>query len=180
MLVRVIIGLHLSHMHHGPTLRGSFIVIGVIAVCAAIAGIFLFFYLRDNTAVPAPATLSDFPGYKTSLINIDGQAINAAVADTDASRELGLGNRSGLPNGEGMLFIFSSDSKEPFWMKDMYFSIDMIWISVQGSIVYMAQNVSPDTYPENFAPSDPARYVLELPAGYAAAHNFKVGDMVQL
>ena len=167
-------------MHHGPTLRGFFVVMGVIAICAAIAGIFLYFYLQANAGVPASATLSDFPGYKTTQMHIDGQAINAAIADTDATRELGLGNRSGLHNGEGMLFIFPDDREEAFWMKDMHFSIDMIWISVQGNIVYMAQNISPDTYPQNFAPSSPARYVLELPAGYAAAHNFKVGDMVKI
>jgi uncharacterized membrane protein (UPF0127 family) len=62
----------------------------------------------------------------------------------------------------------------------MHFSIDMVWISVEGNIVYMAQDISPDTYPENFVPTSPARYVLELPAGYAQAHGFKVGDTVQL
>jgi uncharacterized membrane protein (UPF0127 family) len=167
-------------MHHGPTLRGFFIVMGVIAVCAALAYVFFFFYMRAHAPVAAPATLADFPGYKTTVVTIDGQAIDAAIADTPATQELGLGNRADLPDGEGMLFIFTTDSEEAFWMKDMHFSIDMVWISVQGNIVYMAQDVSPDTYPENFVPTSPARYVLELPAGYAAAHGFKVGDLVQL
>lgn len=77
-----------------------------------------------------------------------------------------------------MLFVFQTDSKEAFWMKDMHFSIDMIWISASGQIVYMAQNVSPDTYPENFVPTSPARYVLEVPANYAAQHGWKIGDSI--
>jgi uncharacterized membrane protein (UPF0127 family) len=167
-------------MHHGPTLRAFFIVMGVIGVCAVIAGIFFYFYMHANAAPAAPTTLSDFPGYKTTLLHIDGQEIRAAIADNSANQELGLGNRSNLPDGEGMLFIFTTDSEEAFWMKDMHFSIDMVWISVEGNIVYMAQDISPDTYPENFVPTSPARYVLELPAGYAQAHGFKVGDTVQL
>jgi hypothetical protein len=162
-------------MHHGPTMRGFLIALGVVIVCALISGSFFFFYMRSNR-VDMATTLSDFPGYKTETIVIDGEDIHVAIADTPALQELGLGNRNGLPDGEGMLFVFTTDSEEAFWMKDMHFSIDMIWISVQGNIVYLAQDISPDTYPENFVPTSPARYVLELPAGYAQAHGFKVGD----
>ena len=64
-------------------------------------------------------------------------------------------------------------------MKDMKFPIDMLWLSGTRRVVYMAQNVSPDTYPEVFAPTRPARYVLELPAGYAKAYTVGVGDEVR-
>ena len=115
----------------------------------------------------------------TNTVQLDGQTINVTIASTDAERQLGLGGRSGLAPDEGMLFVFQSDGEYGFWMKDMQFSIDMVWISADKKIVYMAQNVSPDTYPEDFVPTAPARYVLELPAGYATAHNVKVGDSVQ-
>jgi uncharacterized membrane protein (UPF0127 family) len=154
------------------------IALGVIGVCALIAGSFFFFYMRANR-VDAASALSDFPGYKAGVVAIDGENIHVAIADTPALQELGLGNRNGLPDGEGMLFVFATDSKEAFWMKDMHFSIDMIWISADHRIVYMAQNVSPDTYPENFVPTAPARYVLELPAGYAQTRRFVIGDTVQ-
>lgn len=121
---------------------------------------------------------ADLSTYKTSAIVIDEQPVAVLVADTPALQALGLGNRTGLPADTGMLFVFQSDSEEAFWMKDMHFSIDMIWISASGRIVYMAQNVSPDTYPENFVPTSPARYVLEVPANYAAQHGWKTGDSV--
>lgn len=113
-------------------------------------------------------------------VELDGNAISVLVADTDASRRLGLGGRASLGADEGMLFIFPVDGRYAFWMKDMRFSIDILWISADDTIVYMAQNVAPDTYPHSFVSPTPARDVLELPAGYAAAHGVSVGDKVQL
>src|SRR3989338_1806519 len=76
-----------------------------------------------------------------------------------------LSGRSGLAEGEGMLFVFPQDGKYGFWMKDMRFSIDILWLNASGMVVYMAQNVSPDSFPKSFESDVPARYVLELPAG---------------
>jgi uncharacterized protein len=161
------------------TTKGFLTALGIAGVCALIAIGFLIFYTHEMAFATA-ASLSDFPGYKATTVEIDGQEINAAIADTSALQELGLGNRTGLPDGEGMLFVFSVDKPYAFWMKDMHFSIDMVWISSAGDIIYMAQNISPDTYPEDFVPPSPARYVLELPANYAAEHDFKIGDSVHL
>lgn len=155
------------------------IALGIAAVCALIAVIFFIYYMHTVGSAGVNAALPDFPNYQATTVTIDGQAIRVAIADTPALQELGLGNRNGLGANEGMLFIFPTDSEYAFWMKDMYFSIDMVWISNAGKIVYMAQNVSPQTYPENFVPTSPARYVLELNAGYAQAHGFKVGDTMQ-
>ena len=160
--------------------------VGIIGICALIACICYFAITRTTSTPSVPptplssSTLTDFGGYTSALIHIDGQAIRVAIADTPTLQSLGLGNRGGLPDGEGMLFVFDADKKHAFWMKDMRFSIDMVWISRDGVIVYMAQNVSPKTYPEDFVPTSPARYVLELPAGYVTAHNIKVGDIVSL
>ncbi|MDO8575927.1 MAG: DUF192 domain-containing protein, partial [bacterium] len=85
-----------------------------------------------------------------------------------------------LAADEGMLFVSPEDGGHAFWMKDMLFPIDILWISADGRVVYMAENVSPDTYPQSFRPDAPARYVLELPAGYAGAHGVSVGDVVRL
>jgi len=119
-------------------------------------------------------------------IHLKGESVRISVADTDALRQLGLGGRAGLAPDEGMLFVFPRDGKYAFWMKDMRFSIDILWLSApstssgQATVVYIAQNISPDTYPKDFVSTAPARYVLELPAGYAASHSIKVGDIVQL
>ena len=113
-------------------------------------------------------------------IELSGYVLHVALADTDAARQLGLGGRDGLAGDEGMLFVFPEDGRYAFWMKDMHFSIDILWLSDSGAIVYMAESISPDTYPSNFRPDTPARYVLELPAGWAASHGVRVGDIVRL
>ncbi len=130
-------------------------------------------------AKPAAAPVSALrPQVRT--VEVKGEAIRVEVADTESTRERGLSGRSGLAADEGMLFIFPDDGEYPFWMKDMLFSIDMVWISADGKVVYMALNVSPDTYPQVFRPEVPARYVLELPSGYAREHGIRIGDIVRL
>ena len=112
-------------------------------------------------------------------VYIGDQTMYVEIADTEASRELGLGGRKGLAPDEGMLFVFPIEGKFSFWMKDMKFPIDILWIASDGSIVYSKENVSPDTYPETFAPDTGlAKYVLELPAGFSAAHHIDIGEKV--
>ena len=62
----------------------------------------------------------------------------ASVADTPEARQQGLSGRAGLGESEGMLFVFPKDGEYAFWMKDMRFSIDILWLSGNGTIVYMA------------------------------------------
>jgi uncharacterized protein len=129
---------------------------------------------------PFPVVAVSQQQHVMRAIALDGSTIRVSIADNDATRELGLGGRAGLAPDEGMLFIFPQDGIYAFWMKDMHFSIDMIWLSAGGAVVYMAQNISPDTYPKDFGPATPARYVLELLAGYAKQHGVQIGDVAQI
>ena len=62
------------------------------------------------------------------------------------------------------------------WMKDMQFPIDILWLDAEYKIVFIKHVSTPETYPESFYSDVPARYVLELPAGFAREHDFKIGD----
>ena len=129
-----------------------------------------------STTPPAPrATSGD-----VRTVQIAGETLRVAIADTEALRERGLGGRESLSQDEGMLFVFPKDGKYAFWMKDMNFPIDILWLSDTGVVVYMVSNVSPNTYPEDFVPEKPSRYVLELPSGWANAHEVQLGGIVQL
>jgi len=127
-------------------------------------------------------TTSSFvpPAQPSRTVSLDGQTIRVMIADTEASREQGLGGLPGLAPDEGMLFIFPQDGVYAFWMKDMRFSIDMVWLSSSGKVIYIAQNISPNTFPKDFGPHSPARYVLELPANYTKEYNVSIGDIVRL
>lgn len=151
-----------------------------VLVTVALAAIFLFVALGAFRASQSPVAGAPAPIQGARTIELKGQAIQVSVADTESTRRQGLSGRADLEPDEGMLFVFPEDGVHGFWMKDMRFSIDILWLSNEGAVVYMAQDVSPDTFPQHFSPNTPARYVLELPAGYAKAHNVTLGDIVRL
>lgn len=111
-------------------------------------------------------------------IHLDGVSIRVTVVDTPEARAQGLSGKDMLGSNEGMLFIFPEDGMYGFWMKDMLFPIDIVWISADKKVVHIDKNVSPDTYPQVFEPPFPIRYVLELPAGSAEEYTVVPGSQV--
>ena len=90
------------------------------------------------------------------------------IVDTPELRTRGLSGRESLEPETGMLFVFENQSDNNcFWMKDMKFSIDMIWMNDKKQVLNVTENVIPDTYPESFCPDGPAKYGLELNSGGA-------------
>lgn len=119
------------------------------------------------------------PALQGELVHLAGEVIAVDVADDPAERERGLSGRAGLSANEGMLFVFPEDGQHGFWMKDMRFAIDILWLAADGTIVHLEESVAPESYPRVFTPSAAARMVLELPAGWAAGHGVRVGDIVR-
>lgn len=117
--------------------------------------------------------------YATTSIAIGSSKLVLEIADTPDKRSLGLSNREGLAQGHGMLFLFDEAKLHGFWMKDMRFSIDIAWLNDKFCIVYLVRKASPSSYPTIYAPSTPARYVIETPAGYFASHNLSKGSCVE-
>jgi uncharacterized membrane protein (UPF0127 family) len=111
-------------------------------------------------------------------VELGDTAICIERADTEAARELGLSGRASLSPGSGMLFVFDGEEERGFWMKDMRFSIDIIWADTKGRVVTIAADVSPDSYPQTFYPTSPAHYALEVPAGFAKAHAIAIGTKI--
>jgi hypothetical protein len=144
-------------------------VLAIVATAAlALGGVLYLRIVPQDTAMPA----------RTIIIN--SIPVEVDVADTEALREQGLSGRLNLPEGQGMLFVFDEDGMWGIWMKDMQFSIDIVWADASGTVITIAPNIAPATYPNSFSPSAPARYVLELPAGFSAAHSIAEGDKIVL
>ena len=108
------------------------------------------------------------------------------LALTPEEQTQGFSGRSGLGENEGMLFVFDTPGKYGFWMKDMLFPIDMIWLAPPSSggvnelqIVFIKKNATPESYPETFVPDQDARYVLEVPAGFSERNDLQVGDRAE-
>lgn len=142
----------------------------IIAVLVCVIGLTFFIWIGKGENARNSSLRS---------IQIAGINVKATVAGTSETRARGLGGREELAENEGMLFVFDSDASWGFWMKDMRFAIDILWISSDGKILDMRESVSPATYPSVFTPRAPARYVLELPAGFGKSHDVKIGDAVR-
>jgi len=111
-------------------------------------------------------------------LKIGAVTFNVEVADTDAKRTQGLSGREGLAEDQGMLFVFDKEGYYGFWMKDMKFPVDMIWLSKDKKVTHIENDVSPQTYPEVFNSPAPSLYVLEVSAGFSAKNNIQVGELV--
>jgi uncharacterized membrane protein (UPF0127 family) len=112
-------------------------------------------------------------------VKIAGQNIKVELALTPREQEQGLSSRQGLAENTGMLFVFTNPGKYSFWMKDMNFPIDIIWLSEDLKVVYIKNNASPELYPETYGPGENdgnAKYVLEVMSGFSDKNNLKVGD----
>ncbi|MBI5357236.1 DUF192 domain-containing protein [Candidatus Saccharibacteria bacterium] len=99
-------------------------------------------------------------------------------ATTNEQRMNGLSYRDSLGEKTGMLFIFETIEEQCFWMKDMKFSIDMIWLNEAKEITKIEKNVSPGSYPKSFCQGD-TKYVLEFNAGVSDQNGLKVGSRLQ-
>ena len=113
---------------------------------------------------------------KGSTVTIGANTFAVEVEKTPAAREQGLSGRSSLQADHGMLFLFDTPDRYAFWMKDMYFPLDIIWI-LDGKVVYLEKNV-----PANFSgiidPPTDANQVLEINAGNADKTGINEGDKV--
>jgi len=116
--------------------------------------------------------------YKKGDVTINSKKISVDIADNECKEVLGLSERNSLNDGEGMFFVFDNQNYYPFWMKDMNFPIDILWINDSFKIVGIEKNVSPDTYPQYFGAEFFSKYILEIPAFYSDRNNIKVGDKI--
>lgn len=132
-------------------------------------------YLNStNSGSPTPVI--------TKVITVAGKNINVEIANTQTTREKGLGGRASLSEDNGMLFVFDTkDVTETFWMKGMLFPLDMIWIA-NGKVVAINKNIpvpasgTPDDKLVDYSPGRPIDYVLEVNAGFSDKNNIKVGQ----
>jgi uncharacterized protein len=145
--------------------------IGGCVVVALLA--YALFSIANDTNAPENRI------HATNTITIDDVSVRVEIVDTDSERAQGLSGKTGLAPDEGMLFVFEEDGQYGFWMHDMLFPIDIIWIASDGSVVHVEKSLSPDTYPRTFTPPLPARYVLEVAAGFATEHEIEVGSKLE-
>lgn len=139
-----------------------YIFIGLVALAACLIAI--NFYRTETPLTGAVASFEGVPLY-------------IEVADTPKARERGLAGREKVPEDYGMLFVFDEEGRHGFWMKDMRVPLDIFWLTLDGHVLAVEENIAPSTYPSVFYPPKPVQYVLETTANFAKVHGIGVGSV---
>ncbi len=151
----------------------------ILAVILGILIIFILGIFVYRNFITGPIYTSECGNYSEQDIILGNKNLKTIIADDYCKLTLGLSGKTGLNADEGMLFAFDKPGNYGFWMKDMEFPLDILWISDSFSVVGVEKNLATDTYPTVFGENYEARYVLEVPAGFSDKNNIKVGDSMK-
>ncbi len=117
-------------------------------------------------------------GPRIEIVAPDGAVratVKVEIADTEASRELGLMYRRHLDENAGMIFVFAKPSHLQFWMKNTVIPLDMIFAGADRRIVGIVREARPFTEAIDAVDGD-SQYVLEVNGGFCARHGVAAGD----
>lgn len=109
-------------------------------------------------------------------ISYENQNIFTYIARAEDEKKRGLSIFDTLPVGQAMLFVYEKESIQSFWMKDMKFSIDIIWLNKDKEVIYINQHADPANFPEIYTPDKKSLYVLEFNDGFVKKNNINIGD----
>jgi uncharacterized membrane protein (UPF0127 family) len=113
----------------------------------------------------------------SAQMHLQAKKYTLEVVSNGVEKQKGLGGLVDMPQDQGMLFLSDTSNNQCYWMKDMHFAIDIIWLSAEKKINYIEHNVQPKTYPKSFC--HPAKYVIELNAGEAAYNRLKLNQAIK-
>jgi uncharacterized membrane protein (UPF0127 family) len=152
--------------------------VGVYVAAATLSLSFLI--VAASRHAHAPSADCEYT-YRIDLANVrlipdSDEIFNIERAATESARTLGLSGRDCIAPNAAMLFEFADSAQHGIWMKDMTFSIDIVWLDDTKTITHVEKYVSPATYPEVFVPGSDSRYVIEFHEGVAARNNIAPGQ----
>lgn len=112
---------------------------------------------------------------------LKGICFEVSLATTFFQQSKGLMFVTHMGQDKGMLFVFGSDGDYPFWMQNTYIPLDIVWISSQDHVVFIAKNAQPCGLDcSAIDPGVNSRYVLEVNAGNVGRIGLAVGDNVTI
>ena len=123
--------------------------------------------------------------YEVRKITINDVPLTVEIADDSEKTARGLMFRDRLADDRGMLFIFEKEHKYQFWMMNMKFNLDMIWLDANGKIVYAVEDAEPcidETHTSlcTYSPDAPAKYVLEVNSGFVKEHGINKDSIMHI
>ena len=140
------------------------------------------FFLFAILAVILGAARFLAPKSASPQIVINGQTILVEIADTPEKIVQGLSEREKLAENWGLLFVFKQAGDYTFWMKDMKFDLDFVFIN-GDTVVDLSENIPhPDQgqEPQTVNAAEPIDKALEINAGQIKKLGLKIGDIIKL
>lgn len=160
------------------------ITLSIVLICIALFIMAAFYAVlsRPNPQLKQTKVIIAAPEGRASPSGRGGNTFNVEVASTTIARARGLSGRDGLGADQGMLFLFNGYDTYGFWMKDMKFSIDMIWIK-GNAVAGFSENAAPEPGAslwklKIYYPPEAVDKVLEVNAGTVVKDGIKKGDTV--
>lgn len=151
--------------------------IGFLIIFCAIALQIYYRYMPKEVLEPK----NNYETYPQAIVKIKDAEFTVALAQSEERKEIGLSYLQNMPENRGMAFIYKEPDIYPFWMKDMNFDLDFIWVR-NGKIIEVTPYVSSkviDQY-KITKPYSPVDTVIELNAGQIEANQIGVGDTVNM
>jgi uncharacterized membrane protein (UPF0127 family) len=144
--------------------------------------------LAATTTAPLKSTLTlaDATPEQPLIVHLGAGTFIVEIADNATEHTVGLSGRDALPLGSGMWFSYDGAGERSFWMRDMHFPIDIVWIDSSMKVVGITEDApapSPETSTSElpyYSPEGPVMYVLEINAGLTHDLGIEVGTLAVL
>jgi uncharacterized membrane protein (UPF0127 family) len=138
---------------------------------------------RDEAPAPEPDVTQSIPfrlDGTLRFLRADGTAITGIaieIAESDSARTRGLMGRDSIPPQVGMLFVMPTEEVQTFWMANTPRSLDIIFVGSDSRIVSIGKYTRPFST-DGVTSTGPAKYIVEVAAGFADAHGLIPGDLI--
>jgi uncharacterized membrane protein (UPF0127 family) len=123
------------------------------------------------------------PQKQDPTVQINNYFVKVIIADTPEEHSRGLSYRSKLEENTGMLFIFNEIGTKTFWMREMLFDIDIVWIDENQKVIGFQEKIDKASYNKEspnhsklYNSPPKTKYVLELNSGDVKRLNILIGD----
>ncbi|MDQ3848534.1 MAG: DUF192 domain-containing protein [Thermoproteota archaeon] len=130
---------------------------------------------------PSEATSPADNGFRQANVTVNGLTLIADIPSTNEQMTKGLAVKDRLAENQAMLFVFENEAEHTFWMKDMKFPIDIIWMDTNKTVIHIENNLQPcstillcATYKAN----GNSLYVLETVGGFAQKYGITKGSHI--
>ncbi len=142
------------------------------------------FAVQRNQTNESPLSFEATTNSSLTAVTVNDKTFTVEIAQTEEQKAQGLSGRETLDKNSGMIFVFVPTTIPTFWMRDMKFALDFVWISENLEVIDITRNVPP---PEpntplaalpQYSPKSEVKYVLEINAGQA--DGISIGDRVTI